>query len=221
MKKFSIIDLGALVIWILPAAYLFFTYALLPAAVPIHYDLHGKVNGYCTKPEFVLFVGFMMLVSAIVYPLLKFLPLIDPKKQVKFGLATFQKLALGLVIFLTTISLIIIFAAIHEGFAISKILLPAISLLLAFIGNLMNSIKPNYFAGIRTPWTLESDENWRVTHRLASKIWFAGGIILTVLTIILPQEIASVVFLVAVLAMALIPVVYSYVYFKLHSSNQN
>jgi uncharacterized membrane protein len=89
-----------------------------------------------------------------------------------------------------------------------------LSLFLAYLGNLMHSIKPNYFAGFRIPWTLENEDNWKKTHRLASKIWFAGGIILAVISLLLPVKLVIIVFLVAVLIMSIIPVVYSYRLFK-------
>lgn len=221
MKKFSVFDLGALIIWILPAFYLFFIYASLPAQMPLHYDIHGNVNSYGSKSEFVFFQVLIIGISALVYFLMKFLPLIDPKRQVKYGEATFHKLAIGMVVFFAALNLVIIFASVHHGFQIDKLLYPVISLLFVFLGNLMYSIKPNYFAGIKTPWTLESEDNWRATHRLASKIWFWGGIALTPLTLLLPSQTAGIVFLVFVLVMGLVPVIYSYLYFRKHNLNQN
>lgn len=38
------------------------------------------------------------------------------------------------------------------------------------IGNYLPKTHRNYIIGIRLPWTLENDENWRKTHRLAGKI---------------------------------------------------
>ncbi len=52
MKKFTLLDGTALIVWLLPAVYLFFIYAALPQSVPIHYDLQGNVNGYGSKSEF-------------------------------------------------------------------------------------------------------------------------------------------------------------------------
>jgi len=49
-------------------------------------------------------------------------------------------------------------------------LMAGVSLLIAGIGNLMYSIKPNYFVGIRTPWTLNSEFVWRKTHQHACAI---------------------------------------------------
>ena len=84
---------------------------------------------------------------------------------------------------------------------------------------MLNSIKPNYFAGFRTPWALENEDNWRATHRLVSKMWFAGGILVTIFALILPSGPATIVMLSLVAVMTIIPFIYSYVYFKKHSLN--
>ncbi|HEY2581681.1 MAG TPA: SdpI family protein [Mucilaginibacter sp.] len=221
MKKFTWLDGAALVVWLLPAAYLLFVYSSLPGSVPVHYDLNGKVDRYGDRGEFLTFEWIMLGVPALVYFLLKFLPAIDPKRQVKYGEGTFQKLAFGLVIFLSALNIAIIFSTIHQEVKIERLIFPLIGLLFVFIGNIMNSIKPNYFAGIRTPWTLENEDNWRATHRLAGKIWFAGGILLTILMLFLSSAAGDIIFMCLLGVMVLVPVIYSYVYFKNHQLNQN
>jgi uncharacterized membrane protein len=74
----------------------------------------------------------------------------------------------------------------------------------------MHTIKPNYFAGIRVPWTLNNEENWRKTHLLAGKLWFAGGLVLAVLCLLLPDTPALIVFFTATMILVIIPVIYSY-----------
>ena len=216
MKKFSLVNLAVLVVWVLPMAYVLWVYPSLPASVPLHYGFDGKPNGFGTRSEFLLVQLFISVIAGGVYLLIKYLPLIDPKKQVKYGEANFQKLAFGLVFFLSAINIGITYGTVNSSFKIDKIILPIVGLLFAFLGNIMNSIKPNYFAGVRTPWTLEDEGNWRATHRLAGKIWFVGGILLTILVLVLPTEAAFAVFIPFIIVMALIPVVYSYVYFKKH-----
>ncbi|HWZ02486.1 MAG TPA: SdpI family protein [Mucilaginibacter sp.] len=221
MKKFTLLDGTALVVWLLPAVFLWIIFPTLPQTVPVHYGLNGTVDRYGSRNEFLIGPLILIGVSALVYLLLKFLPAIDPKKQIKYGEGTFQKLALGLVVFLAILNIAIIYATVHRGFQIDKLIFPVIGLLFAFLGNMMNSIKPNYFAGIRTPWTLESEDNWRATHRLAGKIWFTGGIIITIVMLFLPPKAGTIFFTSAVIVMAFIPVIYSFVYFKKHQVNQN
>jgi len=221
MKKFTILDGAAIAVWLLPLGYLLYIYPSLPQTVPMHYSLNGTIDRYGSKAEFMTIQWIMLGVPILVYLLLKFLPAIDPKKQVKYGETTFMKLALGIVIFFSALNIAIMFATLHHGLKIDKLIFPLIGLLFAFLGNVMNSIKPNYFAGIRTPWTLESEDNWRATHRLAGRIWFAGGILLTILMLILPQEPATIIFMCSIGILAFVPIIYSYVYFKKHQLDQN
>jgi len=219
MKKFSLLDGGALAIWLLPVIYLFLIYGGLPPVVPVHYGLNGAVDRYGSKSEFLTTSAILMGASAFVYLLLKFLPAIDPKKKVRYGERTFQKLGFGIVIFLAALNLCIMYATVHRGFEVGKLIFPLAGLLFVFIGNVMNSIKPNYFAGVRTPWTLESEDNWRATHRLASRLWVSGGLVITVITFILPAKPGTIIFMCGVAVLVLIPVTYSYIYFKKHRLN--
>jgi uncharacterized membrane protein len=220
MKKFTAFDATALVVWLLPAVYTAFIYSLLPARVPLHYDIHGDVDRYGSRTEFVFVIVLMAVVSAGVYLLMKYLPKIDPKKAVSYGEGTFQKLGLGVMVFVTALSLWIIFTTVHRGVPVDRVLLPLLGLMFAFLGNMMNSIKPNYFAGFRTPWALENPDNWRATHRLVSRLWFAGGILITILTLVLPPEPATIVMLCIIAVITIMPYAYSYSYFKKHHLNQ-
>jgi uncharacterized membrane protein len=74
----------------------------------------------------------------------------------------------------------------------------------------MYNIKPNYFAGLRLPWTLNNEENWRLTHRLAGKLWFTTGILLLILAFLLPASWLVFVFMGMVFVTVIVPVLYSY-----------
>jgi len=216
MKKFSLLDFAALLIGLLPYGYLFSVYSSLPAIVPLHFDANGQPNGFGPKKELFLIASILVWVSILLYLLMKYLPSIDPKKQVQYGEKTFQTLGFGLVVFMAALNICITFATVNHSFQIDKIILPIIGLLFVFIGNMMYSIKPNYFAGIRTPWTLENEANWRATHRLAGKLWVMGGLAVTIAMLLLPSPTRTYVFITCVVVMAFIPMIYSYIYFKKH-----
>ena len=83
-------------------------------------------------------------------------------------------------------------------------------LVFLMIGNYMPKCKQNYTIGIKLRWTLESEENWYATHRLAGKIWMAGGLVILIcgfFSILQPLPLLF-------LLMVLIPVVYSWRYSK-------
>lgn len=216
MKKFTPTDGAALLIWLLPMAYLVWIYGSLPAIVPMHYNSNGVPNGFGSRAGFAVMQLVMQAISAGVYLLMRFLPSIDPKKQAKYSEATLGKLALGITLFMAAIGIGIIYATVHKGFRIDKLLFPLMGLLFAFLGNMMNNIKPNYFVGIRTPWTLEDPDTWKATHRLAAKIWFIGGLLITLVSLVVPGNSVSMYFAATVLVIVLIPAAYSYIYYKKH-----
>jgi uncharacterized membrane protein len=214
MKKFNTLDAAAVIIWLLPAAYLLYIYSSLPATVPVHFGINGTPDRYGSRNEFLAGPLILMGMSLLVYLLMKFLPAIDPKKYVKYGEPVFQKIGVGIVVLMAAINIAIMVSATTGVFKADKLVLPVVGLFFAFMGNLMHSIKPNYFAGLRTPWTLEDNDTWRATHRLAGKLWFVGGIVLTILTLLLPAKAGFVTFMSVIFVMVIIPVIYSYIYYK-------
>jgi uncharacterized membrane protein len=79
------------------------------------------------------------------------------------------------------------------------------------IGNLMPRVRPNWFVGVRTPWTLSSDEVWRRTHRVAARAMIAGGLMLAIGGLQPAEWIRSVSWVIAIGTVAAVPISYSYV----------
>lgn len=89
-----------------------------------------------------------------------------------------------------------------------------IGLLFVFLGNILPKIPSNFFAGIRTPWTLSSEKNWRKTHRLGGYVFVIGGILMMLRGFFHFSTVLSVVHTFAVLGfLALFPLLYSYLLF--------
>ncbi|MBQ8288804.1 MAG: SdpI family protein, partial [Clostridia bacterium] len=74
--------------------------------------------------------------------------------------------------------------------------------------------------GIKLPWTLADEGNLNATHRLGGKLWVVGGLILLATAPLTSFPIVSVVvFFAVVLLMVLIPMLYSFLYYKNHRSD--
>jgi uncharacterized membrane protein len=56
-----------------------------------------------------------------------------------------------------------------------------VGILFIVIGNYMGKIRPNWFMGIRTPWTLSSEEVWNKTHRFGGRVFMAGGALMIIM----------------------------------------
>ncbi len=197
----------------IPAIYLLVTWGNIPATAPTHFGLNGT-DQYAPKETLRTIVIALSAVTAGVYFLMQYLYKIDPKRLNKPQSPVFNKMASGLVLFLSAINIVLVYTALHIGAGAEKITMVLSGLLFAFLGNIMYSLKPNYFAGIKIPWTLSSDYNWRKTHQLAGVLWFTGGILLTIASLIFSYEIVSRMTLYVVLILTIIPIGYSYFIFR-------
>lgn len=197
----------------LPMAYLAILYPDLPETVSVHFGLSGKADGFGAKSSAWLSTGGFGLVSLVVCLILLFLSKIDPKQVTAAAQATQHKIALVLAVFMCILNCFMIYSLPKQQLPVSGLYI-IICLLFTLLGNFMNNLKPNYFVGIRTPWTLESETNWRKTHHLGSKLWFAGGMVMAVLLLLVPEQACRAVFLAGVIVLALVPVTYSFLLFK-------
>jgi uncharacterized membrane protein len=95
--------------------------------------------------------------------------------------------------------------------AVPQIIGAGVGLLFIVLGNELGRVKPNWFVGIRTPWTLSDPEVWRRTHRVGGRLFFAAGLLIVLASILLPANASAFVILAGALSVALLSVGYSYV----------
>jgi uncharacterized membrane protein len=148
----------------------------LPDPMASHWNVNDEVNG--TMPRFW---GVLMLplLSLGMLLLLLFIPRLDPlKANIDSFRPTFNMFITLIILFLTYLWALIIWWNLgHTDFKMSLALLPAFGLLFIYIGILLRQSKRNWFIGIRTPWTLSSDQVWDETHRIGSWLFIASGIL--------------------------------------------
>jgi len=216
MKKSRIIDLVAAIIWLMPILYLINRYPKLPVSVPLHFRMDGVPDRYGNKQELVWGELVLSVVAIGIYLLVKYLPKIDPKKTAQFSSTIFQKIAIALVILFSGIQCIIILASSGNNIDFGKLFIPLIGLFFTYLGYVLPIVKQNYFVGIRTPWTLEDEDTWRATHQLGGKIWLIGGMVILLGSLLLPAKLAFLIFIAAIVIMVMMPIIYSYTYFKKH-----
>lgn len=212
------------IIWLFifaPVVYLVIIWNKLPEKVALHFDLRGNPDRYGNKNE-LWFVAILLTVISIgSYLLLTNLHRIDPKRYAKDDKGRFFNIGITITIFISFIHFLVINSSLQGNIKFGpSFILSAIGVLLAILGNYMYNIKPNYFVGMRLPWTLENEENWKKTHQLAGRLWFGMGIILAIVCFWLPRESALIVFLSGIAVMTLIPAIYSYRLFVKQKRNK-
>lgn len=214
MKPTSVREIFVIAILImLPIIYLSSIYNSLPAIIPTHFNYKGEVDGTGEKAILWVVSIFMSCVSVFTYLVVKNANKIDPKKNTQSP-ELLQKIAYMIVVFLSAILIVIIQSAKSGSLNPSQLLLPLIGLLFAGLGNFMHSIKPNYFIGMRLPWTLEDPENWRKTHQISSKIWMAGGLLIAAVSPFILHSKGFIFAMIILLVMIIYPIIFSYQLYK-------
>lgn len=184
-------------------------YSSLPDPMPTHWDMEGRINGTMPKPWGAYLMPGVMLV---LWAMFAILPRISPRG---FEMDTFVRAwaifalsTLGLMLF---IEILVLRAARDGGMLSPRAIVVGIGVLFAILGNFLGKVTRNFFAGIRTPWTLANEEVWLRTHRLAGKLFVLAGLIIVVAGL---AGVSIWPLIAAPIAAAVIPAVYSYVVYK-------
>lgn len=178
----------------------------LPDKIPVHFNAQGIADGFGGKGLAVFGLPLFMIA---IHWLCVFVTSLDPKSK------NITEKNMNLVLWITPV-LSIFTSGIIYSFALGyelniSIVMPLFfGLLFIVIGNYMPKCKQNYSLGIKIPWTLESEENWNYTHRLAGKTWVIGGLLIIALSFLKTVWI----FLALTIIMIIIPVIGSYLFHK-------
>jgi uncharacterized membrane protein len=150
-------------------------YDRLPDPMPTHFDLHGNPNGWMPRPWGAFLLPVM---AAAIWALVRFgsrlLPEEWRKRLDRSPLAAVGALVAGL---LATLHALLLQAALasppHMGGGIWLLL----GGFFVVFGLITPRVRRNPWIGVRTPWTLASDENWARTHHFAGYTMTAGGLL--------------------------------------------
>ena len=132
----------------------------------------------------------------------------------------YQNLKLLMTVFMSVLALFIFYLASTQSLTNPNYIILGMGVLYIILGNYFKTIRPNYFLGIKTPWTLESETVWKKTHELAGKMWFIGGIVVVLASMALGKQSNLTVFLIITVIISVIPILYSYLQFKKESRKE-
>ncbi|MDD2233753.1 MAG: SdpI family protein [Desulfitobacteriaceae bacterium] len=191
----------------------FWAYPRLPYRVPSHWNVAGEIDGYSSAFSGAFLLPLITLAMWLFFLLI---PLIDPRKD------NYKKM--GKVFWLFSFTVILFLCLLHLGILMITLgmlktsLVPLLSfagigVLFIVIGFYMGKIKHNYFFGIRTPWTLASEEVWNKTHRTVGPWWVVSGVIFLMLGF-LPKYLMVPLLFIIIVVLALGSAVYSYIVYR-------
>lgn len=174
----------------------------LPEQMPTHWNAAGEVDGWSSKPFAVFGLPLILLAAQWLCVLAT---TTAPKRQnhsekiyhLVFWIMPVLSIVLHAVTYLTVLGV---------GVRMEMVMPIFMGLLFVIIGNYLPKCKQSYTIGIKIPWTLNNEENWNKTHRLAGWVWVIGGFAI-MLTGFFGGFVA---FFVITLVMVLVPTIYSY-----------
>jgi uncharacterized membrane protein len=201
----EVIQVGLIVVMFSVAAV---RWGSVPDRIPVHWNAAGEVDGYGGKVEGLLLVP---LLAVGIYLLLLAIPRIDPARRNYEAFAgTYLLLRVSLLAYLAFLMFITqLSIGREESIPVGQLIFGAVGVLLIVLGGAMSRIKPNWFAGIRTPWTLSSTRSWDATHRLGGRL-FVGVGVATGIASVIGGTVAVITMLVGIVAVGVVLTVYSY-----------
>lgn len=149
----------------------------LPESLPTHWDFSGNIDGWSSK-TFVVFALPFILLAMHLFVIIS--TLADPKRQNHPGKM------LHIVYWLVPVMSVVLTAVTYytgmgKDIPMETIAPTITGILFIALGNYMPKCRQNYTIGVKLPWTLNSEENWNKTHRLAGWVFVFGGTVITVL----------------------------------------
>jgi len=188
-----------------------FYYPQLPERMATHWSVSGEANGFSSR----LWGAWLMpLIMALIWLILRAIPHIDPRKAnyEKFS-GMYDALVILILAFMLLMHVVVLMAATGTRVQMERVMMPAVGVFIAVMGFLIPKAHPNWFVGIRTPWTLTSDLSWERTHKIGGTLFVILGVLMVASSFIAPET-AIWVLVAAALGITIFHFAYSYQVWK-------
>lgn len=207
MNKTKLATLAIVVFSFTVGAYV---YPQMPDMMASHWNYRGEVDGYMPR---IWGLFFLPALSVFFVALFFLIPKIDPlRANVEKFRKDFDVFVLMFEIFFFYLYLLTIFWSLGARFDMTSAMLPAMGILFYYVGVMIGKAQRNFFIGIRTPWTLSSDNVWNKTHALGGRLFKGVGII-TFLGSFAPTYVIFMIFI-PIVSVSVYLVIYSYLEFE-------
>jgi uncharacterized membrane protein len=185
-------------------------YSKLPEQMACHWGASGQVDNWMDKNVCIwLMPGIMTGLSIFFFLIL----LIDPLRK---NIDKFFGWYAGFIVIMNLFLL-----AMHGWMLLwnvgiqipSNVFIPiGMACLIFYLGIVTSNVKPNWFIGIRTPWTLSNEIVWQKTHKLGGGLFRIAAIIMLIGAVFPKYAILFV--LIPVLSVAAVTLVYSFMVWR-------
>ena len=201
------------VIILLPIIVGFLYWNQMPDVVATHFNIKGEADGWSSK--WFAVVGLPLFLLAV-HLLCSLVTGKDPKYN------SYPKIMKRIVLWICPVvswigSISVYAYELNWKIDMIKWIYLVVGITFLVLGNYLPKVKQNYFLGIKLPWTYASEDNWNKTHRFGGKVWFVGGILFLLNMVLKIKYLEPVI----MIAMILLPTVYSYLYSRKESKESS
>ena len=151
-------------------------YSRLPESMPVHWKLNGDIDRDGSRLEGAFVLPALMVV---VWATMRFLPRVDPRREnyAKFA-DTYDLVLNSFVALLAVMQVALLGTALGWPISMGRVAPALVGLQFVILGNALPRARPNWWFGIRTPWTLSNDRVWTRTHRVGGYLLAGAGVVL-------------------------------------------
>lgn len=208
-RRYPLFLIGAVI------AFSLIVYDRLPERVPVHWGINGQPDRLGSRAEATLLLPVIMIAS---WALLRWLPSIDPKRAnyAKFA-DTYELFVNSLLTLFAVMHVVVVGNALGWPVSVGRVVPALIGLLFMVLGNALPRARPNWWFGVRTPWTLSNDRVWMRTHRVAGYLLFGAGIVFVVAALV-PSPLTFGLAVASIVAAGAGSIIYSYLAWKQENS---
>lgn len=188
----------------------FVFYPHLPMQIPTHWGINGEINQYGSKNMIFVFSFIPLLVFAG----MELFPKIDPRKDsYELHARAYETVKYAIVFFMIGLYIITAMASLGYRISVDVFVKAGVGILFIVLGNVLSQVRPNYFFGIRTPWTLANETVWRKTHRVSAYAFVLCGVI-SFISAFIHGTLSFIMVLGSILGSTFFLFVYSYIIYR-------
>jgi uncharacterized membrane protein len=172
-RKLGIADVLTVVVLLATFALTAGVYDRLPDPMPTHFAASGRANGWMPKAWGAWLVPVL---NAAIAALIRFgARLLPGDWRGRLEASPVRVLCLMTVGFLAAVHVLVLHAALSPAKVLGSEVWILLGAFFVVLGQILPRTRRNPFLGVRTTWTLTSDENWAQTHRMAGYAFTLGG----------------------------------------------
>lgn len=215
MKRFTKVQWLVWLLAVLPLLLVGLVYSRLPRQVPMHWGFDGTVS-YSDKWQLLL-VAALPVALAVMFLLL---PVLDPRRS---SYETFRNVYELFQIAMMLLLLAVVLICVVEAFRPGTVNVPTVvgllcSMLFILIGLILPKCRPNFFFGLKTPWTLSSETVWTRTHRLSGRLMLAAGMVSLPAAFVPDSRMKMLLLMIPLWIACIVPTICSYLWFRQEQS---